>query len=125
MSEKSGFDLPNLNRFFREEEIQQNFNNINKILEGKEKIDYMGINTIYSYMFVSVARQKKVIVQYIDPRIDPAEIERTMCSDSLVVSGLSEDTMEKISQSLNGKKNIIVGRVYMNIELGNNSGMHM
>lgn len=134
MSEKPWLDIPNINgknetHNFRnislsDSEIQQNFNNIKNILEGKTSIDYVGANTVYSYLFNFVANNKKVVVNYLDPRVEPTELVEHMVSDSLVVSELPEDIVRNISKNLTGKKQIIIGNLYKENELVNNSGMH-
>ena len=134
MSEKPWLGIPNINGknenhnfgniSLSDNEIQQNFNNIKTILEGKTSIDYVGTNNVYSYLFNFVANNKKVVVNYLDPRLEPSELAEHMVSDSLVVSELPEDIVGNISKNLNGKKQIIIGNLYKENELVNNSGMH-
>ncbi len=105
-------------------EIQQNLLNIGKILEGKESIDFIGSNGMYSYMFNFVEQNKKVLVKYIDPRLDPTEIASSMISDTLVVAELPEEITENIINELSDKKNVIVGTLYKEEELVNDSSFH-
>lgn len=124
-NEINSFDIP-----MSDNEIQQNFDNIKKILKGKSMIDYVGANTIYSYLFHFVADNfdtdnKKVIVNYLDPKLEPSELEEHMLSDYLVVSAdLPEDIIENVSKSLTGKKQIIIGTLYKEDELVDNPGLH-
>lgn len=124
-NEISSFDIP-----MSDNEIQQNFDNIKKILKGKSMIDYVGSNTIYSYLFHFVADNfdtdnKKVIVNYLDPKLEPSELEEHMLSDYLVVSAdLPEDIIGNVSKSLTGKKQIIIGTLYKEDELVDNPGLH-
>ncbi len=133
MSEKPWLDIPKVsekneihnlgNSELSDSEIQQNLHDIGKILEGKESIDFAGSNGMYSYMFNFVAKNKKILVKYIDPRLDPTEIANSMISDTLVVAELPEEITENITNGLSDKKNVIIGTLYKE-ELVNDSGFH-
>ncbi len=104
-------------------EIKQNLLNIGKILEGKESIDFVGSNGMYSNMFNVVAQNKKILVNHFDPRLDSSEIANNMISDTLVVAELSDEITDNITKSLAGKKNVVVGTLYKDEELVNESGL--
>ena len=93
-------------------EIQQNLHDISEILEGRESIDFAGSYGMYSGLFNYVAQNKKVRVQYIDPRLEPTEIENSMISDTLVVAELPEEITQNITNWLSDKKNVIIGTLY-------------
>lgn len=78
-------------------------------MEGKELLDFVGSNGIYSLLFNMVLRNKKVLVNYINPKSNPSEIEQHMIYDSLVVADLPDGITKNIVDALEGKKNVIVG----------------
>ena len=129
MREKPWLDIPKENKIYHfgneisYSEIQQNLHDIGKILEGKESIDFVGGNGLYLGLFNNVAQNKKVRVQYIDPRLAPTEIENSMISDILVVAELPEEIIKKITNGLSDKKNVIIGTLYKE-ELVDDSSFH-
>jgi hypothetical protein len=129
MREKPWLDIPKENKIYHfgneisYSEIQQNLHDIGKILEGKESIDFVGGNGLYLDLFNNVAQNKKVRVQYIDPRLAPTEIENSMISDILVVAELPEEITKKITNGLSDKKNVIIGTLYKE-ELVDDSSFH-
>ncbi len=100
-----------------DKEIGQTVSDIVKILAGKEQIDTIGSNGPYKFIFNTIASERNVVVNNLDPRMDPTEIEGHMLTDTLVISGLPDDITEKISNSLANRKTVIVGKLYKD-ELG-------
>lgn len=47
-----------------------NFGYIKIILEERKSVDYVGVNTVYPYLFKFVANNKKAVVNYLNSRVE-------------------------------------------------------
>lgn len=66
-----GFKLYLIKKFERLKKNEaHDFGYIKIILEERKSVDYVGVNTVYPYLFKFVANNKKAVVNYLNSRVE-------------------------------------------------------